>query len=186
VSDAGGAAIVRRRAGKIAYEPLTGDPLSRGGPRSGSPRDWLEATWDADYPDAAYHLLDQFRSDRAGDLLVIAREGFDFRRRFEVPEHRAGHGSLTRSHMQTPVWSSQPLPAEPLRTVDLFPAMLDWLDTPQPTTLDGELVWRPGERLRRPGNDRTFGRSPDPANETDAPLDSGRSGGRRGELTATD
>ncbi len=103
VSDAGGAAVVCRPPGGIAYQPLTGDPLGCGGARSGSARDWLEATWDAAYPDAAYHLLDQFRADRSGDLLAVAREGYDFRRRFEIPEHRAGHGSLARSHIQTPL-----------------------------------------------------------------------------------
>ena len=128
----------------MAYEPLTGDPLGCGGPRRGSARDWLEASWDAEYPDGVYHLLDQFRAPRTGDLLVIAREGFDFRRRYEVPEHLAGHGSLVRSHMQTPVWSSEPLPAEPIRTVDLFPAMLDWLGVAAPAGIDGEAIWRPG------------------------------------------
>jgi len=152
VGDREGAARLRRTAAGIAYEPLTGDPLDCGGRRSGTTRDWLEATWDAPYPDAAYHLLDQFRSPRTGDLVVVAREGYDFRKRFEIPEHRAGHGSLTRSHMQTPVWSSEALPAEPVRTVDLFPAMLDWLDVAVPPGLDGEAVWRPGERVRRGGD----------------------------------
>jgi hypothetical protein len=154
VSDAAGAARLRRtgKAGTItgmAYEPLTGDPLACGGARRGSARDWLEASWDAAYPDGAYHLLDQFRSPRTGDLLVIAREGFDFRRRYEVPEHRSGHGSLVRSHMQTPVWSSEPLPAEPLRTVDLFPAMLDWLGVAAPREIDGHAIWRPGAQGRQ-------------------------------------
>jgi hypothetical protein len=150
VADADGAAVARPTLeGGIAYEPLTGDPLEVGGRRCGTHRDWLEATWDAPYPDAAYHLLDQFRADRAGDLLVVAREGYDFRRRFELPEHRAGHGSLVRSHMQTPVWSSEPLPAVPVRTVDLFPAMLDWLGEPPPAALDGEPIWLPGEERRR-------------------------------------
>ena len=44
----------------------------------------------------AFQLLDQFRARRTGELLVVAREGYDFRDRFEVPEHRAGHGSLMR------------------------------------------------------------------------------------------
>ena len=148
VGSAGGAARLRRFEGEIAYHPLTGDPLGCGGARRGTPRDWLEATWDAPWPDAAYHLLDQFRAGRAGDLLVVAREGYDFRRRYEVPEHRAGHGSLARSHMQTPVWSSEPMPAEPVRTVDLFPAMLDWLGEPVPPGLDGEAFWRPGAYRR--------------------------------------
>ena len=145
----GSAAIVRRTPSGISYRPVTGDPLGVGGARSGSLREWLDGTWDADYPDAAYHLLDQFRADRTGDLLVVAREGFDFRRRFEVPEHRAGHGSLARSHMQTPVWSSAPIAAEPIRTVDLFPAMLSWLGETIPPGLDGEPVWLPGEARAR-------------------------------------
>jgi hypothetical protein len=145
----GGTAILRRTPSGIGYGPVNGDPLGLGGARSGSVREWLESTWDAEYPDAAYQLLDQFRADRTGDLLVVAREGYDFRRRFEVPEHRAGHGSLARSHMQTPVWSSAPLPAEPIRTVDLFPAVLNWLGEVIPAGLDGERVWLPGEHRDR-------------------------------------
>jgi hypothetical protein len=155
VSNAEGAARLRLTGmgdtiTAMAYEPLTGDPLGCGGARRGSARDWLEASWDAEYPDGVYHLLDQFRAGRTGDLVVIAREGFDFRRRYEVPEHRSGHGSLARSHMQTPVWSSEPLPAEPIRTVDLFPAMLDWLGLAAPSGIDGEAIWRPGARQRLP------------------------------------
>ena len=155
VCDARGSARLRRPADGLSYEPLTGDPLELGGARSGSDREWLETTWDAPYPDAAYHLLDQFRAERAGDLLVVAREGYDFRRRYEVPEHLAGHGSLVRSHMQTPVWASEPVPAGPLRTVDLFPAMLDWLGVAVPEGIDGEAVWRPGVRLRKPRHGRS-------------------------------
>ncbi len=149
VSDRGGDARILRTARGIRYQPMTGDPLACGGLRSGSERDWLEATWDDGYPDAAYQLLDHFTAGRAGDLLVVAREGYDFRKRFEVPEHRAGHGSLVRSHMQTPVWSSERLPAEPMRTVDLFPSILDWLAISAPERIDGELVWRPGSQTRR-------------------------------------
>jgi hypothetical protein len=143
VGSADGSALLRRTRHGITYRPLEGDPLAIGGPRSGTLREWLDATWDDEYPDAAYHLLDQFRADRAGDLLVVAREGYDFRRRFEIPEHKSGHGSLVRAHMQTPVWSSIPLPAEPIRAADLFPAMLNWLGEPVPEGLDGEAIWLP-------------------------------------------
>jgi type I phosphodiesterase/nucleotide pyrophosphatase len=143
VGSAGGSALLRARGDRIAYEPSSGDPLRLGGAWSGSSRAWLERSWNSPYPDAPYHLLDQFRSRRSGDLLVIAHEGYDFRGRFEVPEHREGHGSLIRAHMQTPVWSSVPLPKPPLRTADLFPSMLHWLGVPIPGPLDGELVWQP-------------------------------------------
>ena len=148
VESESGAARVTRRAGDICYQTLTGDPLGLGGAQIASSRQWLEATWAADFPDAPFHLLDQFRSRRAGDLLVIGREGYDFRARYEFPEHRWGHGSLTRSHMQTPLWSSHRIPAAPLRTVDLFPAMLDWLGVPVPKGIDGQSVWLPAKQKR--------------------------------------
>jgi hypothetical protein len=142
-SDTGAARLTSHR-GELTYHPVSGDPLLLGGPRSGTPRQWLDATWDAAFPDAVFNLFDQFRSSRSGDLLVTAREGFDFRDRFEVPEHRWGHGSLIRSHMQTPVWSSQPITSRPIRTVDLFPAILTWLGAPLPEGIDGESVCMPG------------------------------------------
>ncbi len=128
----------------ISYGPLSGDPLAIGGPFTATARDWLDATWDSTYPDACVQLLDQFRAARTGDLIVAAREGYDFRKRFEVPEHQSGHGSLIRAHMQVPVWSSIPAPATPVRTVDLFPLMLDWLGVPVPDGIDGRRPERDG------------------------------------------
>jgi type I phosphodiesterase/nucleotide pyrophosphatase len=139
-----GEARLTREHGLLAYAPESADPLALGTAFQGTPREWLARTWDAALSDAAFQLLDQFRSARTGDLVVVANQGFDFRRRFELPEHRSGHGSLIRAHMQTPLWSSHPLPALPLRTVDLFPTMLDWLDVPIPAGIDGELVWQAG------------------------------------------
>ncbi len=134
----------------VTYQPIDGDPLDVGGPRTATMRAWLEATWDAQFPDAVFHLMDQFRAGRTGDLVVVAREGYDFRQRFEIPEHKAGHGSLIRAHMQTPIWASEALPGIALRTVDLFPAMLDWLEVDVPDARDGEPVWLPRSRLRKP------------------------------------
>jgi hypothetical protein len=142
VADQTGEAALRRHDGMIRYMPGSGDPLRIGGPREASHRDWLAHTWNAAMPDAAYQLLDQFRADRTGDLVVVGNEGYDFRHRFEIPEHRAGHGSLIRAHMHTPLWANRRLGAVPLRTIDLFPTMLDWLGEPAPPGIDGELVWR--------------------------------------------
>jgi hypothetical protein len=146
---------------QLAYEPESGDPLQLGGPYRASARAWLEATASGPFPDAPYHLFDQFRSPRTGDMVVLAREGYDFRGRFELPEHRYGHGSLVRAHMQTPVWSSHPIPPAPIRTVDLFPSMLGWLGVDLPAGLDGEAVWVPGSRwrLRKGAREASF---PDP------------------------
>lgn len=152
VGSAKGEARICARGGEVVYEPFSGDPLEIGGYWSGSIRESLEATWNGSFPDAVFQLVDQFRSPRSGDLLVVAREGYDFRGRFEVPEHKAGHGSLIRAHMQTPVWSSQPMPETPLRTVDLFPAMLGWLGVAVPQGIDGEPVWAPGGRQPSPND----------------------------------
>ncbi len=143
VVSAAGEARLAWHGTSLAYRPLSADPLQLGGPFSGDARAWLDRTWNAAFPDAGPQLMDQFRSPRAGDLVVVGQEGFDFRKRFEIPEHRSGHGSLLRSHMQTPLWSSAPLPDLRFRTVDLFPAMLAWLGVPPPSRMDGDRSWLP-------------------------------------------
>ena len=132
---AGGAGVAEeativRDGDQIHYRPISGDPLRLGGPVSGTAGEWLERTWDAAYPDACVQLLDQFSAIRTGDLVVVAREGFDFRDRYEIPEHRSGHGSLIRAHMQVPIWSSQPRPDRTVRTAELHAEMLRWLEGP--------------------------------------------------------
>jgi diadenosine tetraphosphatase ApaH/serine/threonine PP2A family protein phosphatase len=144
VSCATGEAELRRDGHRIVYRRLTGDPLEIGADRSLDEQEWLDATWDAPYPDACVQLLDQFRAPRTGDLVVVAHEGYDFRRRYEIPEHKAGHGSLFKAHMQVPVWSNVPGAPTPLRTVDLFPAMMEWLGEAAPERIDGRAVWSPG------------------------------------------
>ncbi|MBL8235172.1 MAG: hypothetical protein JNL98_42105, partial [Bryobacterales bacterium] len=116
---------------------------------SGADRECLARTFDSTYPDAAAQLLDQFRSPRTGDLIVVAREGYDFRDRWEIPEHKAGHGSLFRAHMQVPLWANHALPGTPMRTVDVFASLLEWLGEPAPAVLDAEPVWTPGAAADR-------------------------------------
>jgi hypothetical protein len=142
VADTTGEATLARIDGRIRYAPGSGDPLRVGAAVEATDREWLDRTFNSALPDAAYQLLDQFRADRTGDLIVIGNEGYDFRARFEIPEHKAGHGSLIRAHMHTPLWANRRLGSVPLRTVDLFPTMLHWLGEPLPDNLDGELVWR--------------------------------------------
>lgn len=140
-----GEAEIAREGDLIRYTPLSGDPLGIGSERTMPEAGWLDATWDAAFPDACVQIMDQFRAARTGDLIVVGNEGYDFRKRFEVPEHKSGHGSMIRAHMQVPVWTSVPGPLAPLRTVDLFPAMLEWLGIAAPGALDGQPVWLPGQ-----------------------------------------
>ncbi len=138
LADRGGEATIRQLGSTIEYSPGTGDPLA--GAFAGTDRAWLKRSFDGRFPDAAVQLLDQFRSPRTGDLIVVANEGYDFRDRWELPEHKAGHGSLHQAHMHVPTWSNRALRPAPLRTVDLFATVLDWLGVPVPDNIDGELV----------------------------------------------
>lgn len=126
-----GEADLSESEGVIGYRRLTGDPLAVGRDLSGDADDWLAATIDGPFPDAAVSLLDQFSSPRAGDLVIAAAAGWDFRKRWEYPEHRSGHGSLIAEHMLTPLWSNHRLTDRTVwRTTDIFPVITRWLGVP--------------------------------------------------------
>jgi hypothetical protein len=126
-------------SGSIRYEPLDGDPLSLGGDVELEDRELLARSRETDVPDAPRQLLQLLQSPRAGDLVLAAAPGADFRGPWEIPEHRAGHGSLIAEHMQVPILASVALPEVSLRTVDLMPTMLEYLGAavPQGLALDG-------------------------------------------------
>jgi len=158
LADRRGEALLRQRPEGIEYAFESGDPLGIGGghpvdrptryssdrpePVVETRRGWLARTFDGPFPDGPVQLLDQFRATRTGDLVVVAERGTDFRDRWEIPEHKSGHGSLIREHMQVPLWSNRPLGTIPIRTADLFVSILGWLGTPVPEGIDGEEVWR--------------------------------------------
>jgi Type I phosphodiesterase / nucleotide pyrophosphatase len=114
-----------------------------------SPAEALAASADDRWPDAAFALASLFASERTGDLLVSASEGFDLRTSREWPEHHASHGALHRAHTTVPVWSSTPLPSRPLRTLDLFSYALERAGVPldeypgSDTALIDAGTWRP-------------------------------------------
>jgi hypothetical protein len=133
-------ARLRETSGGIRYEPLQGDPLNLGNLTVElEDRDMLARSRDTDVPDAPRQLLQLFTSARAGDLVLSAGLGSDFRGPWEIPEHKAGHGSLIADHMEVPITTSIPMPDSPLRTVDLMPAMLEHLGVaiPPGVTVDG-------------------------------------------------
>jgi hypothetical protein len=93
-------------------------------------------------PDAPRQLLQLFHASRAGDIALAASLGADFRGPWEIPEHQAGHGSLIAEHMEVPIATSLALPDGPIRTVDLMPSILEYLDVASPSggggvTFDG-------------------------------------------------
>ena len=90
----------------------------------------LGPTVDERNPDAAFALVSLFASERTGDLLVSAAVGYDLRTKREWPEHHASHGALHADHTVVPVLSSAPLPARPLRTLDLFGHVLELAGIP--------------------------------------------------------
>ena len=145
--DAGGV-VVRTRNGRawltealgvIQYQPDRGDPLGLGGSVELDDRDLLARTRETALPDAPRQLLQLFQAARAGDLALAAAPGADFRESWEVPEHRAGHGSLIAEHMEVPIAASVALPHAPIRTVDLMPTILERLGVTVPSgvALDG-------------------------------------------------
>lgn len=127
-----GEATLKSVGGAIHYHRESGDPLQVGADAIHDHREWLARTIDGPFPDAPVALLDQFLSPRTGDLVLAAAEGWDFRKTWEYPEHKSGHGSLIAAHMLTPAWSNRPLPATALRTADLFPVLCDWLGVATP------------------------------------------------------
>jgi hypothetical protein len=133
------AVLSERLGGRlIRYEPLEGDPLGLGGYLELEDRELLLRSRETDVPDAPRQLLQLFATPRAGDVVLAAVPGADFRGPWEIPEHRAGHGSLIREHMEVPIAASVRLPTGPIRTVDVMPAMLDYLGVPLPAVgLDG-------------------------------------------------
>lgn len=86
--------------------------------------DWGIATADSRYPDAPTQLLQLFDGDRAGDLVVTAREGFHFRLR----GYKSSHGGMGREDMAVPLVISGPDVARDVeipfaRTADVYPTI---------------------------------------------------------------
>ena len=104
-----------------------GDPLRLGLQHNGINRSKaLEHTIDTDFPDALEQIWHLFKSDRTGDIIVTAKNGYDLRGWREFPEHRSSHGALSKEHMVVPILSNRPLAdGGGMRTVDIFSTVTD-------------------------------------------------------------
>jgi len=94
-------------------------------------RAWLEATAESDWPDLPTAVLEMFDSDRAGDVVAFAADGWDF-----SPANVGGHGSVTATDMLTVMAFAGPgikagHEIAVARTVDLAPTIVEMLSGPE-------------------------------------------------------
>ena len=126
---------------RFEYNPVTADPFGTGQISAQGHRAALEKTFETEYPDFLYQIHQLFRSHRAGDIVVSARNGYDLRDFWEFPEHKGSHGSLHRSHMHVPlIYNQKGWHTHPARTADLFDTILKWKGL-KPTSSEGEALF---------------------------------------------
>jgi hypothetical protein len=138
-SRARGSAMIEHARGRFSYHFIDGDPLAVG--RELCSVDACEAhdaTAHGEYPDALVQVAQLASSRRAGDIIVSASPGWDFRERWEPIPHASTHGSLRREHMLVPLLTNRPARGHPRRTADIMPSALAMLGLPAREELDGE------------------------------------------------
>lgn len=133
-----GSALVTHDDDRYGYRPLDGDPLGIGPVAPCDAREAYDATIDSDYPDALVQVAHIGASARAGDVMLSAARGWDFRERYEPIPHRSSHGALHRDHMLAPLLVNHPPSHAPRRTVDVMPSALTVLGIAPPPGVDGE------------------------------------------------
>ena len=138
-----GTALLSKDCESYIYGYDGSDPLQLGLPRTAiHEADALELTADTRFPDALEQIWQLFTSQRTGDIVVTARPGYDLRGRREWPEHRSSHGALCSEHMNVPILSNRPLSSSgPVRTVDLFPTIIESLNLTPAKPHSGRSLW---------------------------------------------
>ncbi len=132
-----GTAIIEHSGTRFAYHPVDGDPLGVGAQAGLDSAAAYDLTEHTDYPDAIVQIAQLAGSARAGDIILSASPGWDFRARFEPISHVSTHGSLHRDHMLVPLITNRPVAGHPRRTADIMPSALVALGLPLPGPLDG-------------------------------------------------
>ncbi|MDB4881726.1 MAG: type phosphodiesterase/nucleotide pyrophosphatase [Gemmatimonadetes bacterium] len=132
-----GSALVERDGDTFRYSRERGDPLGVGADIAVDADGAFDATRDGDYPDAIVQILTLAGSSRAGDMILSARPGWDFRSRYEPIPHRSAHGALHRDHMMVPLLMNRRAARAPRRTTDVFASTLDALGVTAPSAMDG-------------------------------------------------
>ena len=122
---------------------LVGEPASLG-PLRGLDTDAAHAAAAAtDYPDALVQLAAVASAARAGDIILSAARGWDFRARWEPIPHVSAHGALHAEHMMVPLLVNRPPARPPRRTTDLFASAVHALGVAPHGAGEGR-SWLPG------------------------------------------
>jgi hypothetical protein len=133
-----GVAFVSRDCNVLRYERVgDGDPLGYGDTLCGSADELHDLTCNSDYPDGILQIIALAGSSRAGDVILSATPGWDFRARYEPIPHLSAHGALHRDHMRVPLLMNRPPARAPRRTTDVFASTLAALGIAAPALLDG-------------------------------------------------
>ena len=94
--------------------------------------EWKNATYDMEYPDAVIALAQIFWDGRAGDVFVIPKERWGFRK-----AKAATHGSIIYDDMRVPFLIAGPTVPKGtfgvMRSADIYPLLLKWfgIDIPK-------------------------------------------------------
>ncbi len=132
-----GNAMISRQGDTYRYERTTGDPLGAERDVRGTADETHDAFRDGTYPDALVQIVSLAGSARAGDFILSATPGWDFRARYEPIPHRSAHGALHRDHMLVPLLTNRPPVGTPRRTADVFASTLAVLGIASPARMDG-------------------------------------------------
>ena len=140
-----GMALLGREGESYVYRYEGSDPLQlRLSHTTIRDSEALAATVESRFPDALVQIWQLFASERTGDIVVTAKPGYDLRSWREWPEHHSSHGALCWEHMKVPILSNRPLASEgPVRTVDIFPTVIDSLGLISTKPHFGHSLWRP-------------------------------------------
>ncbi len=133
----GRAHVVEDPDGRITYLVKGGDPFGYGAmAQVMKADDVLGQTADSDYPDGIVQIMQLFRSQRSGDLVISADPGCAI----ADAGSAATHGSLHRGHLEVPLIASTPLAEGPVRTTDVFALVLDLLGIEATHDVDGYAI----------------------------------------------
>jgi len=139
VTHKNGEAIIKEEDSVIYYTHSGEDPFGYNKiPNVLTNKTSLEMSFDSEFPDALVQLIQIFNSKRSGDIILNLKKGFDLRVKFDVLVHHSSHGSLHRQHMQVPLLINHEIKRKYVRTVDIFPSILELTSKKHEGKIDGK------------------------------------------------